>query len=339
MLKENVANTTVQLSDIAAKTGFSLSTVSKVLNGRSDVSERTRQTITEAIETYGYHRRVRSSKNRKLIEVVFQKFDSLWCLEILRGILTEAQAHGLSVITTESGDETHPDSSWVNGVIHRQPLVVILIFSNLTVKETRLLHSYNINYLTLDPSGTPSPDNMSVQADNWTGGVIATRHLLDLGHKRIGIITGPNQMMCSRARFDGYKAALNEHGIPLDRKLVREGDFTTQCGYREALSLLKEPNPPTAIFGGCDLQSMGVYEAARRMRIRIPEDLSVVGFDDIQTSAFMGPAMTTVHQPLQEMAVMATNMLIDKEKGTITNNQVVLPTSLKVRNSTAPVDA
>lgn len=326
----------MQLSDIASMTGFSPSTVSKVLNDRSDVSPKTRSLITDALDKSGYRRRVRSSKNRRLIEVVFQKFDSLWCLEILRGILSETKARGLSVITTESGDETHPDSSWINGVIHRQPLGVILIFSNLTPKETKLLQSYHINYVTLDPSGTPSPDNMSVQADNWTGGVIATRHLLDLGHQHIGIITGPDKMMCSKARLDGYTAALEERGVQLDPNLVREGDFTTQRGYQEALSLLEMPERPTAIFGGCDLQSMGVYEAARTMHIRIPEELSVVGFDDIQTSAFMGPAMTTVHQPLREMASKATEMLLEREEGHVINKQVVLPTSLVVRNSTAP---
>lgn len=213
---------TVQLADIAERTGYSLATVSKVLNGRSDVAAGTRQIIEEALRDSGYTKRISTTKNRKLIEAVFQNFDNIWSLEMLRGIVHEASAHEMSVVTTESGDRSHPDSRWVEGVLRRQPLGVVLVFSNLTESEKSRLQAFNIDYVTLDPAGDPSPDNLSVQADNWTGGLIATRHLLSLGHTRIGIITGPNSMLCSKARLDGYKAALDEHDIPFDPDLVRE---------------------------------------------------------------------------------------------------------------------
>ena len=164
--------------------------------------------------------------------------------------------------------------------------------------------------------------------------MLATRHLLALGHTRIGIITGPEEMMCSRARLDGYTSALAEQGIELDPELVTEGDFTTEGGYAQAMALLENPNRPTAIFAGSDLQAMGVYEAARQNRLRIPEDLSVVGFDDVQTSAFLGPALTTVRQPLHDMAAVSTRMLIDTAEGRPTQHHVILPTTLVVRNST-----
>lgn len=324
----------VQLSDIAEMTGYSLATVSKVLNGRSDVSEKTRNVIAQALQQAGYERRFKTSKNRKLLEVVFQEFDSLWCLEILRGILKEASAHELSVITTESGDINHPSSDWIDGVLRRQPLGVILIFSNLSEEEKHKLSSCQIDYVILDPSGTPSADNLSVQADNWTGGVIATRHLLSLGHRRIGIITGPDNMMCSKARLDGYRAALEEQHVPLDASLVKTGDFKTAGGYAKAMELLQSENRPTAIFGGCDLQALGVYEAARILGLRIPEDLSVVGFDDIQISASLGPAMTTIRQPLTEMAATAVKMIIQQANDALRQRQVVLPTRLVLRDST-----
>ena len=187
--------------------------------------------------------------------------------------------------------------------------------------------------MVFDPSGDPSDGCISVQADNWTGGVIATRHLLSLGHTRIGIIMGPDSMMCSRARFDGYSSALAEKGIAIDPELVTEGDFTTPSGYAQAMSLLDNTHRPTAIFTGNDLQAMGVYEAARQLGLRIPEDISVVGFDDVQTAAFMGPALTTVRQPLKEMAGTATRMLIQATQGE-SPSSVILPTSLVVRNST-----
>ena len=169
---------TVQISDIAERTGYSLATVSKVLNGRSDVAAGTRQIIEEALRDSGYTKRISTTKNRKLIEAVFQNFDNIWSLEMLRGIVHEASAHEMSVVTTESGDRSHPDSRWVEGVLRRQPLGVVLVFSNLTESEKSRLQAFNIDYVTLDPAGDPSPDNLPVQADNWTGGLIATRHLL-----------------------------------------------------------------------------------------------------------------------------------------------------------------
>lgn len=336
---KRTASKATQLADIARRTGYSLATVSKVLNGRSDVSPATRKVIDAAIKESGYVKRVSTTKNRRLLEVVFQNFDNIWSLEVLRGLVAEASAHEMSVITTESGDRSHPDSKWIDGVLRRQPLGVVLIFSNLTDSEKARLQACHINYVTLDPSGDPSPDNLSVQADNWTGGVIATRHLLSLGHTRIGIITGPNSMMCSKARLDGYKAALEEHDIPFDPRLVREGDFSTAEGYRQALAMLKRPDTrPTAIFAGNDLQAMGVYEAARTLDLKIPEHLSVVGFDDVQTAAYMGPALTTVRQPLQDMAAAAVRMVVDKSRGRTIQNRMIFPTNLIIRDSTRPLE-
>lgn len=142
-------------------------------------------------------------------------------------------------------------------------------------------------------------------------------------------------MFCSRARLSGYMSALEEKGILHDSTLTREGDFRTQSGYEQAMSLLRDvENRPTAIFGGSGLQCMGVYEAARQLGLRIPEDLSVVGFDDIQTSEFMGPPLTTVHQPLQEMASLATRLIMDIHANRVLLRTTILPVGLVVRNST-----
>ena len=338
-MRNTAKKATVRLSDIAKETGYSLSTVSKALNGRADVSEETRQTINAVLKRYGYSRKATSTKSQRIIEIVFQDFDNVWALEVLRGAIREAKLHDLNVITTEGGNRQHPDSSWIDNMLRRQTDGAILVFSSLTRIERNKLHSRGIPFVLFDPFGNPDPDTLSVQADNWTGGVIATRHLLALGHTRIGIITGPEEMMCSKARLDGYTSALAEHGIEADPELITEGDFTTAGGYAQSISLLKRPNRPTAIFAGSDLQAMGVYEAARQLGLRIPEDLSVVGFDDVQTAAFLGPALTTVRQPLQDMARAAVRMLVEAPStDDVIQPHIIMPTSLVVRNSTQQLE-
>lgn len=330
-----MAGRKIRLADIAEATGYSLATVSKALNGRSDISQEARTAINEALKASGYQRRGQKVAKQRYVEVVFQDLDTIWALEVLRGVLHETRQYpDISVITTESGTRQHPDDDWIDGVLRRKPFGVIFIFANLTEREKAKLQVNGIPYVIFDPSGEPSNDDFSVQADNWAGGVLATRHLLALGHTRVGIITGPEEMMCSRARFDGYTSALAEQGIAVDPALVTEGDFTTEGGYAQAMELLAQPNRPTAIFAGSDLQAMGVYEAARQNRLRIPEDLSVVGFDDVQTAAFLGPALTTVRQPLQDMAAVSTRMLMDTAENHPTQHHVILPTSLVVRGST-----
>lgn len=338
-MRNTTKKATVRLSDIAKETGYSLSTVSKALNGRADVSEETRQTINAVLKRYGYSRKSTSAKSQRIIEIVFQDFDNVWALEVLRGAIREAKQHDLSIITTEGGNRQHPDSSWIDNMLRRQANGAILVFSNLTRIEQNKLHSRGVPFVLFDPFGNPDLDTLSVHADNWTGGVIATRHLLALGHTRIGIITGPEEMMCSKARLDGYTSALAEHGIEADPELITEGDFTTSGGYAQSISLLKRPNRPTAIFAGSDLQAMGVYEAARQLGLRIPEDLSVVGFDDVQTAAFLGPALTTVRQPLQDMARAAVRMLVEAlSTGDVIRPHIIMPTSLVVRNSTQQLE-
>ena len=218
-MRNTTKKTSVRLSDIAKETGYSLSTVSKALNGRADVSEATRQSINAVLKRYGYSRKATSAKSQRIIEIVFQDFDNVWALEVLRGAIREAKLHDLSVITTEGGNRQHPDSSWIDNMLRRQADGAILVFSNLTRIERDKLHSRGIPFVLFDPFGNPDPDTLSVQADNWTGGVIATRHLLALGHTNIGIITGPEEMMCSKARLDGYTSALAEHGIETDPEL------------------------------------------------------------------------------------------------------------------------
>lgn len=327
----------VKLADIAKEAGVSTATVSKVVNGRSDVAKTTRDHIEKLLDSAGYKKSLTKTANSNSIEVILERIDTVWSLEILQGVSEMAQENDLSVTLTmaKTGDESD-NHSWVYGTLGRRPIGVIFVLLEGNKKERRLLTSRNIPFVTVDARGEVAQDSITLRADNWTGGLLGTRHLISLGHTRIGIITGPKDMTCSMARYDGYCSAMAEAGIPVDPALKRSGQFTESDGRAQALSLLSMDNRPTAIFAGDDLQAMGIYEAARQLDISIPGDLSVVGFDNIRTSEYLGPALTTVEQPISEMARHAVKLILQMKDGQKVENENVFPTKLIVRNSTAP---
>ncbi|MFD3530228.1 LacI family DNA-binding transcriptional regulator [Streptomyces sp. NPDC058664] len=335
-MRDDEENRRITLAEVAEKAGVSLSTVSKVLNGRQDVSPTTRGKVERLLETHSYRRTTRAAREAPLIELVFHELDSVWSMELIRGVENLAKAHQASVVLTESGTRHAPAPDWIEGVLQRHPIGVVLVFSSLPDEVKQQLGARSIPFVIIDPAGDPEPDVPSVGSANWSGGVAATRHLIDLGHRRIAIITGPEDVLCSLARLDGYRSALGMAGLDSDPSLVRFGDFHVDGGYAGAMELLRLPDRPTAIFAGSDLQALGVLEAARVCGLRVPEDLSVVGYDDVMLARWSSPALTTVHQPLRQMGEEAAQMLLRMRAGEPTVTRLELATSLVVRNSTAP---
>lgn len=326
----------VRLNELADQAGVSLSTVSKVLNGRSDVSKATRARVEQILESGGYKRRPGLPNRASLIELVFPELETAWAMEIIRGVENIARSHGLSVVLTESGNRHSPGADWIEGVLRRRPIGVVLVFSDLADDAKAKLRSRAIPFVIIDPAGDPTPDVPSVGSANWSGGLMATRHLVELGHTRIGMITGPEDMMCSLARLDGYRSAMNTAGIPIDESLIRFGNFQVDGGRDIAREMLAGENPPTAIFAGSDLQALGVIDAARSLGLRVPRDLSIVGYDDLQLAEWSSPALTTVHQPLQMMAEEAARLVVRMSEGEqSTTPRMDLATHLVVRESTA----
>ncbi|WP_219815446.1 LacI family DNA-binding transcriptional regulator [Arthrobacter sp. B0490] len=327
----------VTLAQLAAKAGVSLSTISKVLNGRTDVSPTTRAKVEELLEEHGYRRRKVSTAKAGLVELVFHELESAWALELIRGVENVARSHGLSVVLTETGSRHAPGLEWIEGVMSRRPAGVVLVFSELPQDFRAKLDARSIPFVIIDPAGDPSPDVPSVGSANWSGGMMATRHLIDLGHTRIAAISGPEDMMCSLARIDGYRSAMNMASLPIDPSFIRFGNFHVDGGRDHAFSLLRGPRPPTAIFAGSDLQALGVLDAARQIGLRVPEELSIVGYDDLPVAQWSSPALTTVHQPLIQMAEEATRMVLRLRDGHRPDNlRLDLATSLVVRQSTSP---
>lgn len=320
------------LASIAAAAGVSLPTVSKVVNGRQDVSPATRAHVQQLLEELNYVPLARKSTTPAppLVDVVFTALDSPWAVEILRGV-TES---GLDVVVNTLARA--PDADWVQSLIDGGRKGALVVTSHLTAADQRRLGRSHLPVVVIDPIDMPGQDVPSVGATNWAGGLSATEHLIELGHRRIAVIGGPEDFLCSRARIDGYRAAVERAGIGVDPDLVRHGNFHHEGGYDEARVLLELPDPPTAIFAGSDEQAFGVMEAARQAGLSVPHDLSVVGFDDLPMARWSSPPLTTVRQPLADMGRMAGRILHQLIDGRVLDSQrLELATHLVPRASTA----
>ncbi|MFD7887111.1 LacI family DNA-binding transcriptional regulator [Streptomyces albidoflavus] len=324
----------ITLAQVAQRAGVSISTVSKVLNGRQDVAAPTRIKVERLLEAHAYRRTTRSAHEAPLIEIVFHELESIWAMELIRGVENVAKTHGAGVVLTESGTRHAPGPEWMEAMLQRRPLGVVLVFSALPGEVKEQLRARSIPFVIIDPAGDPDPDVPSVGSANWNGGLAATRHLIECGHRRIGVITGPEDMLCSRARLDGYRSAMTMAGLEVDPALILFGDFHVEGGYDRATKMLSRLRPPTAIFAGSDLQALGVLEAARVHGLRVPHDLSVVGYDDVSLARWASPALTTIHQPLRQMAEEATQMLLRLRDKEPVSTRLELATSLVVRKST-----
>lgn len=338
-LSGNTGTNRMTISAIAESIGVSVPSVSKVLNGRSDVAPATRLKIEKALQEHNYQRNVRQAgaSTTGLLELVFHEMDSAWSIEIILGVEQAARKNGLSVVLSTLGGSHIPDQAWMDEVAGRRPLGIIFVQSMLTAAQRRQLETRSIPFVVLDTNGETDVGAPAIGSNNWHGGLAATRHLLSHGHQRIAVISGPKDVLCSRARVDGYRAAHGEAGIEPMQDSISWGDFTVDSGYQHGRKLLARPDRPTAIFAGSDMQALGVLRAAREQGINVPEDLSVVGYDNLPLAAWVGPSLTTVSQPLLAMADAATNMVLGMAKGTETNPRSIdLATELIVRESTGP---
>jgi LacI family transcriptional regulator, galactose operon repressor len=326
----------VTIAEIAASAGVSVPTVSKVLNGRPDVSRQTRLRIEALLAEHDYIRAgARTRRRAGVIDLVFAELTP-WSLEIIRGAEQAARA-GRSRIVVEVVAGAAEREQWLDRLAGGQTQGLILVLTELSAAHRERLAELRIPVVIVDPVGQPDPRIPSIGAANWAGGLMATEHLIELGHRRIGKITGPASLLCSQARLDGYRAGLERAGIPIDPRLVRSGDFRYVSALLAAGGMLRLPDRPTAIFAGSDEQALGVYEAARRQGLRVPEDLSVVGFDDVSAAEWASPQLTTVRQPLAQMATLATQTLLSLTDGSRpVNHRVELATELVIRDSTAP---
>lgn len=330
------------LAAIAERTGVSAPTVSKVINGREDVAPETRAKILAALDAAGYRsplQRRATAARTTIVELVFDSMTSAYNVEILNGVLEGAGTQNAEVMISVTSAMPQPHASpehRAQRMVDEGRAGLIVVTSAFSSEQLSAFRRRQIPVVVIDPLNPPPSDVVSVGATNWAGGKAAAEHLLELGHRRIAYVGGPEAAECNQARLHGYMAALMAQGLDVEPGYVQMGSFRTAHGTAGLKSLLALDRPPTAVFAGSDSIAIGVLAEARRNGLSVPEDLSVVGFDGTYQAEESIPPLTSVSQPLHEMGRAALRSLLRQLRGEVLDShRVELATQLVVRESTA----
>ncbi len=323
----------VTLRDVAHEAGVAMGTASKVLNGRPDVGTGTRNRVLEAARHLGYRPRSGSwpdedSPTRSILAVL-DGVTTMYSATVLDGIIDGARSMGLEVLI-RSGVEG------VAGDLPHDCVGVVVVTVAATFVDDSAMARLRVPVVGIDPHQPTSREMMTVSATNWLGGRMATEHLIELGHQRIGWLGGFDNTAASRDRRDGYRAAILHAGLPLATELELSGSFSYESGLKNILELLALREPPTAVVAANDEIALGAMEGIRSLSKSVPGDISVVGFDDTPQAQWSTPQLTTVRQPLLDMGRIAVSMVLSAAGGGIVESKhVQVHTSLVTRSSTA----
>lgn len=325
------------MEDVARVAGVSVATVSKVVNRRYGVAPSTMVKVTEVIEELGYEaslgaRSLRSHRTN-VIGVLVAEFEP-FSTELLKGVSSAIDETGYELLAY-SGGHHGGAVGWERRSLSR--LGGTLIDGAILVTPTVVSAPAEIPVVAVDPHTGP-PGIPTVDADNVAGAMAATRHLLALGHRRIAHLGGRADLESARLRENGFRAAMAAAGVPVDAELVRVGGYRPETATAPVRELLTRPDRPTAVFAANDISAIRTIEVARELGLRVPEDLSVVGFDNVPESVLCHPSLTTIAQPLHDIGVTALRMLVELLAGREpAPAHVRLPTRMVERASTGPV--
>jgi LacI family transcriptional regulator len=304
----------ITIIDIGKEAGVSYATVSRVINNKGNVNPDARERVLRAMTQLGYVANVQARSlaggRSYVVGLLVQDLGTGYIGEIIRGIddeLAKAQ-YNLMLFTTHR--RKVKESLFVTNLTKGSADGLLLVLPRNAEAYLESLRRRKFPYVLIDHQGIDEL-GPSVGASNWQGAFDATSYLIKLGHRRIGFITGTLELGCSQKRLEGYKAALRANDLAIDPTLIQEGDFYQPSGYKGAIELLKTSQRPTAIFASNDSMAFGVMEAVREQGLSIPNDISIIGFDDVPQAANVHPRLTTVRQPLEHMGRVATNMLLE----------------------------
>lgn len=330
-----------KLETVAEMAGVSIATASKVLNGHADVAAATRRRVEEAVATLGYRSpSARRSQQRRTVEFMVDKLTSPYAMEVLRGVTLAAEEHDIDVVVARFRQQRGSgvaQAGWIQRLVAAHRMGAVVVTAEVDPSSYRSIADSRMPVVVIDPLQVTNPDLVSVASTNWTGGRTATEHLIGLGHRRLAMVGGPAQSISAAARVDGFRSACAEAGIDVDPRHVRQVVFDHDAALAVADDWFRSERRPTGIIASSDAQAMGVLEAARTHGIRVPADLSLVGYDDTYVASWSNPPLTCVHQPLQDIGRVALRTLVQLDRRERPDsNHIELATTLVVRDSTAP---
>jgi LacI family transcriptional regulator len=322
------------IRDVAARAGVSVATVSKVINQRYGVAAATNARVLAVIEELGYEASLvaQSLRNHRtnVIGILVADIEP-FSTELLKGAADAIRGTGFELVVYSAGGRTSDHVGWEKRYLSR--LSGTLIDGAVLVTPTVTDVQYDAPIVAVDPHTGPS-DLVTIDSDNLRGGRLATAHLLELGHRRIGMLTGRPDLQSAQLRENGYRQALAEAGVPVDPGIIEVGAYDSEIAVEAAHRLISATERPTAVFAANDISAIATIEAASQLGLRVPDDLSVVGFDNVPESALCTPPLTTVDQPIREMGRRAIELLVQLIRGEQPDSRhITLETNLVVRQS------
>jgi LacI family transcriptional regulator len=327
--------------DVAKLAGVAPITVSRVINNAGYISQGTKEKVEAAIQELGYvpntlARGLRSKRTNTLALVVAD-ITNPYFTSMARGVEDVAGSNGYTVIYCNTDESEAKEDKYANILVQRQVDGVLLVPACGNARTVRYMDSNNISVVVLDRRISEKETNL-VCSDSENGARALTELLIKLGHKKIAIITGPDNVSTATDRVVGYRQALQNAGFS-ENEQVYYGAFNQQTGYESTRIAMRSSKKPTAIFAANNFILIGVVKALRELNLRVPEDVSVVGFDDFPESMLIEPFFTVAIQPAYEMGQKAAELLINRINGERSEGcqKIILPTEIKVRKSTGPV--
>ena len=331
------------MKQVAEKAKVSTTTVSHVINNTRVVSSDVRERVLNVIQELRYipSAVARSLKNDRThtIGMMIPNNSNPYFAELIQGIEDESFKLGYNIILCNSYDDPKKQVAYIRVLMEKRIDGLILVSSGSDAELSQLLDDESIPKVLVDRELTGVAADF-IESNHEQGGYLATKYLLDLGHRNIACVSGPRDLLPSRDRVSGYMKALQEAGVAFREDCLLHSDFTSQGGFTAFQQLLALANPPSAIFASNDLMAIGGICAANQAGIKIPEELSVIGYDDIALASFSNPPLTTVVQPKYDIGVLTARVLVDRiNNAELPFRRELLSTSLKVRQSTATLKA